>query len=135
MTDPVDEPWVTAAELRDWMDPTLRYAVEDDPEADRLILRATSLVLDACTAVPDRTKYRQREAVQEAIKLTVEQRVVVGVTGSVAGAGRITIGQVSYGGGTSGSSQQADAPPPDVPAAALYKLRAAGLISTAVVAY
>ncbi len=130
MTEPV-VPWVTPTELRDWIDPSLRYAVDDDDEAARLIARATTLVLGATTTPPNRMVGAHREAMHEAINLTVEQRVVSGVQGSVVG-GRISIGHVTYGADSGNSGQAA---PPAVPASALYALRSAGLLSTAVVAY
>jgi hypothetical protein len=130
VTEPV--PWVTAEDLRKWLDPSLRYAVDDDDEADRLIARATTLVLGATTMAPNRMVGAHREAMREAVALTVEQRIVTGVQGSVVG-GRISIGHVTYGSDSaSGSGTPA---PPSVPAAALYALRSVGLLSTAVVAY
>lgn len=128
MTGPA--PWVSPAELRAWIDPSLRYAVDDDAEATRLIGRATTLVLGATTAVPSASNPAHRQAMAEAINLTVEQRVVTGVQGSVVG-GRIQIGHVTYG----TDRQDSQGTPPAVPASALYALRSAGLLSTAVVAY
>lgn len=130
MTEPV--PWVTPADLRDWIDPSLRYAVDDDVEAERLILRATTLVNGATTTKPNRLVQAHREAMFEAICLTVEQRVVTGVQGSVVG-GRVSIGHVTYGSDSASGSWQAA--PPAVPSSALYALRSVGLLSTAVVAY
>jgi translation elongation factor EF-Tu-like GTPase len=130
MTEPL--PWVTPESLRNWLSPDQAAQVAGN-EAQRQINRALSSVSVLLTAVPDPANDAHRQAMAEAIMLTIEQRLTVGDYGSVVG-GRITIGHVSYGSDSvsSGSSQQA---PSSVPPVALWQLRNAGLLSSAVVAY
>ena len=128
MTEPL--PWVTPETLRNWLAPDQRAQVADDAEAQRLIDRALSDVTVLLTATPDLGSATHRQAMAEAIMLTVEERLVSGDYAAVVG-GRIQIGHVSYGSDSSSGAQGA----PSVPPAALSQLRSAGLLSSYVVAF
>lgn len=115
----------TISDLRDDVDADV-LAGQSDGELARLIRRASAVVDGEITEEPEPSVLADLDALRRATILTVEHRLTVGESASIAG-GRVSIGHVTVEADTaSGGAAGA------LPRSALKVLRAAGLIRSAV---